>query len=109
MDICQNGINVSNTSADAPSQAHLQGTQSRHTKANLAKEPALFLRFRDTLCHGGHIPSIQVTKTKGEHITKVLLQLGLDGRTIISSAYPSFGFSGRNSAELLLVNINICL
>ena len=31
--------------ADAPSQAHLQGTQSRHTKANLAKEPALFLRF----------------------------------------------------------------
>jgi len=29
--------------------------------------------------------------------TKVLLQLGLDGRTIISSAYPSFGFGGRNS------------
>jgi hypothetical protein len=32
--------------ADAPSQAHLQGTQSRHTEANLAKEPALFQRFR---------------------------------------------------------------
>ena len=31
--------------ATAPSQAHLQGTQSRRTKANLAKEPALFLRF----------------------------------------------------------------
>ena len=29
--------------------------------------------------------------------TKVLLQLGLDGRTIIGSAYPSFGFGGRNS------------
>ena len=59
--------------ADAPSQAHLQGTQSRHTKANLAKEPALFLRFRDTPCHGGHRLSIQVTKTKGEHITGSLL------------------------------------
>jgi hypothetical protein len=30
--------------------------------------------------------------------TKVLLQLGLDERTIISSAYPSFSFGGRNSA-----------
>ena len=40
--------------ADAPSQAHLQGTQSQHTKANLAKEPALCQRFQDTLCHGGH-------------------------------------------------------
>ena len=29
---------------DTPSQAHLQGTQSRHTKANLAKEPALYQR-----------------------------------------------------------------
>jgi len=37
-------------------------------------------------------------------LTKVLLQLGLDGRTISSSAYPSFGFGGRNSARLLLVN-----
>ena len=55
--------------AAAPSQAHLQGAQSRHTKANLAKEPALFLRFRDTPCHGGHRHSIQVTKTKGEHTT----------------------------------------
>lgn len=59
--------------ADAPSQAHLHGAQSRHTKANLAKEPALFLRFRDTLRHGGHILSIQITKTKGEHITGSLL------------------------------------
>jgi len=45
----------------------LQGTQSRHTKANLAKEPALFQRFRDTPCFGGHRLSIQITKTKGEH------------------------------------------
>ena len=29
------------TRPNAPSQAHLQGTQSQHTKANLAKEPAL--------------------------------------------------------------------
>lgn len=34
---------------DAPSQAHLQGTQSRHTKANLAKEPALCQRTGNTL------------------------------------------------------------
>jgi len=32
--------------------------------------------------------------------TKVLLQLGLDGRTIISSAYPGFGFGGRNSTVI---------
>ena len=61
---------------EAPSQAHLQGTQSRHTKANLAKEPALFLRIRDTLRHGGYILSIQVTKTKGEHITGSLAKYG---------------------------------
>lgn len=29
------------TRPTAPSQAHLQGTQIRHIKANLAKEPAL--------------------------------------------------------------------
>jgi hypothetical protein len=33
---------------NAPSQAHLQGTQSRHTKANLAKEPALCQRTTHT-------------------------------------------------------------
>jgi len=33
--------------------------------------------------------------------TKVLLQLGLDGRTISGSAYPGFGFGGRNSVGLL--------
>jgi hypothetical protein len=38
-----------------PSQAHLQGTQSQHTKSNLAKEPALFPRFWDTSNFGGHI------------------------------------------------------
>jgi len=30
--------------------------------------------------------------------TKGFVQLGLDGSTIISSVYPSFGFGGRNSA-----------
>ncbi len=59
--------------ADAPGQAHLQGTQRQHTKANLAKEPALFLRFRDTPCFVGHILSTQVTMTKGEHTTGGLL------------------------------------
>jgi hypothetical protein len=33
-----------------------------------------------------------------------LLQLGLDVEAIIGCAYPSFGFGGRNSAGLLLVN-----
>jgi hypothetical protein len=47
-----NTVLLHNNLDDAPSQAHLQGTQSRHTKANLAKEPALFLRFRDILRHG---------------------------------------------------------
>jgi hypothetical protein len=55
--------------ANAPSQAHLQGAQSRHTKPNLAKEPALCKRFRDTPYHRGHRLSIKVTKTKGEHTT----------------------------------------
>ncbi|CAN5398547.1 hypothetical protein BH10BAC2_BH10BAC2_46610 [soil metagenome] len=35
--------------ADAPSQAHLQGTQSQYTKANLAKEPALCQPTSNTL------------------------------------------------------------
>ena len=55
--------------AHAPSQAHLQGKQSRHTKANHAKEPALFLRFRDTACFIGQILSVRHTKTKDEHTT----------------------------------------
>jgi hypothetical protein len=33
----------------------------------------------------------------GLHTTKGFVQLGLDVETIISSAYPSFGFGGRNS------------
>jgi hypothetical protein len=32
------------------------------------------------------------------HTTKGFVQLGLDVAAIISSAYPIFGFSGRNSA-----------
>jgi hypothetical protein len=47
-------LNITKMNADAPGQAYLQDTQSRHTKANLAKEPVLFLRFRDILCDGGH-------------------------------------------------------
>jgi len=35
---------------------------------------------------------------------QVLCNWGLDVETIIGSAYPSFGFGGRNSAGLLLVN-----
>jgi len=32
------------------------------------------------------------------------VQLGLDIAAIIGSAYPGFGFGGRNAAGLLLVN-----
>jgi hypothetical protein len=32
------------------------------------------------------------------------VKLGLDVEEIIGSAYPCFGFGGRNSAGLLLVN-----
>jgi hypothetical protein len=37
-------------------------------------------------------------------VTSGFVQLGLDVEAIIGSAYPSFGFGGRNSAGLLLVN-----
>jgi len=33
------------------------------------------------------------------HTTKGFVQLGLDVEAIIGSAYPSFIFGGRNSAE----------
>ena len=82
--------------ANAPSQAHLQGTQSRHTKANLAKEPALCQRFRDTPCHGGHRHSIQVTKTKGEHITGSLLLCWLT--KIFSTLYRYQPISSRRNS-----------
>ncbi len=36
--------------------------------------------------------------------TKGFVQLGLDVEAIIGSAYPGFGFGGRISAGLLLVN-----
>jgi len=42
-------LNFKNNLTYAPSQAHLQGTQSRHTTANLAKEPALCHRTENTL------------------------------------------------------------
>ena len=45
--------------ADAPSQAHLQGTQSRNTKANLAKELAF--------PHTGHtLPFVAAQTDSGE-------------------------------------------
>jgi len=46
---------------------------TRYTKATLAKEPALLLCFLDIPYFVGHIFSIQVTKTKGEHTTGSLL------------------------------------
>ena len=59
------------------SQRTKSGTFARHTKpthkANLAKEPGLFQRFRDTPYFVGHILSILITKTKGERITGSLL------------------------------------
>lgn len=89
--------------SNAPSQAHLQGPQIRHTGASLAKDPDLFQRFRDTLRHGGHSHSIQVTKTKGEHITGSLL---LCWQTNIFSALYRYQpiSSRRNSIELLLLS-----
>jgi len=36
-----------------------------------------------------------------EQPPKVLMQLGLDGRIVSSSAYPSFISGGRKSVELL--------
>jgi hypothetical protein len=41
---------------------------------------------------------------QSERTTKGFVQLGHDVEAIISSAYPSFCFGGRNSAGLLLVN-----
>ena len=41
---------------------------------------------------------------EAQPITKGFVQLGLDVVAIIGSAYPGFGFGGRNSAGLLLVN-----
>ena len=67
--------------ANASSQAHLQGTQSQHTKANLAKELVLFLRFRDTPCFIGHSMRFD-TPDKGERTTRVFAIAGLEGETI---------------------------
>jgi len=41
---------------------------------------------------------------KKQQPTKGFVQLGHDVEAIIGSAYPGFGFGGRNSAGLLLVN-----
>jgi hypothetical protein len=37
-------------------------------------------------------------------LTSGFVQLGLDVEAISGCAYPGFGFGGRNSAGLLLVN-----
>jgi hypothetical protein len=42
--------------------------------------------------------------TAGVGSTKGFVQLGHDIEAIIGSAYPGFGFGGRNSVGLLLVN-----
>ena len=42
---------------------------------------------------------------KYDRLTSGFVQLGLDVETIISGAYPGFGFGGRNSAGLLFVNL----
>jgi hypothetical protein len=52
-------------------------------------------------CH-----SLKLLRHKGLLITSGFVQLGLDVEAIIGSAYPSFGFGGRNSAGLLLVNFS---
>jgi hypothetical protein len=39
-----------------------------------------------------------------ERTTSGFVQLGHDVAAIIGSAYPGFGFGGRNSVGLLLVN-----
>ena len=43
----QNKCNDAIKMGDVQSQTHLQGSQSRHTKANLAKELALFQPHKD--------------------------------------------------------------
>jgi len=42
---------------------------------------------------------IEIPKLKCLHTSKVLLQLGLDGRTIIGSTYPIFISGGWNCAS----------
>jgi len=44
------------------------------------------------------INCLKRNEKKSERTTKGFVQLGLDVEAIIGSAYPSFGFGGRNSA-----------
>jgi hypothetical protein len=41
-----------------------------------------------------------------QQATSGFVQLGLDVEAIIGSAYPGFGFGGRNSAGLLFVDFS---
>ena len=72
-------------------QAHLQGTQSHRTKANLAKELA-------SPPHGGHTLLFVATLTdekKHERITWGFVQAGLDVQTsAICIAVLWFGLDG---------------
>ena len=81
----------------APSQAHLQGTQSRHTKANLAKEPALCQRTGNTLrCDTD--PHYRRPRRKGMRTTRGLAIVGRD-KTRIATLGTLFNF-GSSSTEL---------
>jgi len=55
----------------------LQGTQSRHTKANLAKEPAL-CNAQATVCGATQTNIIDRHEEKGMRTTLGLALLGLD-------------------------------
>ena len=74
---------------NAPSQAHLQGTQSQRTKANLAKEPALCQRTGNTLRLDTD-PHYRRPRRKGERTTWGLAKVGLTNKSssfVILSAF----------------------
>lgn len=77
--------------ADAPSQAHLQGTQSQRTKANLTKEPALFLRFLGhTLLRWTHTFNSKY-QDEGRTANIGFAKMGVDGSRASTFVFQ-FGF-----------------
>ena len=57
----ENEIGETTSMTNTPSQAHLQGIQSQHTKANLAKEPAFVPTLLvHTLSALAAVPTIQL-------------------------------------------------